>query len=205
MKKSKIKHSTKYSARYNVGLLGGSFNPAHAGHLHVARIARKRLGLKQVWWLITPRNPLKRQDDLLDYRERLGSVHKILGGSTAGRAFKVCGIEKRYGLFHSWDTVGYLRRRYRGVNFIWLMGADCWRDLPRWYRWRVLFRSLPVAIFARSGVPLRVTRNMAGVVLRDLRRDVRDSACLGGCAGGWVYLGGRKNPISSTLLRERGL
>src|SRR5579885_1064750 len=113
-----------------VGVLGGSFNPAHAGHLHVSREARRRLGLKEVWWLVNPHNPLKKKSELADYAERLDAARTL-----ASRVpfIRVLDLEQRWGTRYTVDTLKRLKRRYPRLRFIWLMGAD---NLASFHRWK---------------------------------------------------------------------
>ncbi|NWG45279.1 MAG: nicotinate-nucleotide adenylyltransferase, partial [Alphaproteobacteria bacterium] len=130
-----------------IGLLGGSFNPAHAGHLHLSEIALARLGLHAVWWLVSPRNPLKAPQDLARLEARLASARAM----ARHPRIKVTDIEARLGTRYTVDTLAVLRRRHPGVRFVWLMGADNMVGFHRWRRWRAIAAALPVAVLARPG------------------------------------------------------
>ena len=129
-----------------IGLLGGSFNPAHAGHLSISNYARKRLGLKQVWWLINPQNPLKQSNDILPYDQRVAHALKLIKNAH----IKLSHFERQNHLFHSYHTAMRLKSAYPHYQFIWLMGEDCLQELPRWYRWRDFMRLMPIAVFRRN-------------------------------------------------------
>ena len=128
-----------------VGLFGGSFNPAHEGHLHVSLEAIKRLGLDELWWLVTPQNPLKSQRGMAPYEERLAAARRI----ARHPAIRVCDCEKRFASPYSADTIERLRRRHPRHRFVWIMGADNLAEFTRWRRWQDIFEALPIAIFDR--------------------------------------------------------
>ncbi len=128
-----------------VGLFGGSFNPAHEGHLHVSLEAIKRLGLDELWWLVTPQNPLKSQRGMAPYEERLAAARRI----ARHPAIRVCDCEKRFASPYSADTIERLRRRHPRHRFVWIMGADNLAEFTRWRRWPDIFEALPIAIFDR--------------------------------------------------------
>src|SRR5258708_2887518 len=117
--------------RMRVGLLGGSFNPAHAGHRHVVELARKRLVLDQVWLLVSPGNPLKPRKGMAPLADRLRGARKICDG----RRVIATAIEATIGTRYSVDTLRLLRQRFPLVHFVWIMGADLLTQLPHWRRW----------------------------------------------------------------------
>jgi nicotinate-nucleotide adenylyltransferase len=179
-----------------VGLFGGSFNPAHAGHAHVAETARKRLALDRVIWLVTPQNPLKSEH--VSLRQRRRSARRRARGRSV-----VSDIERFLGSRYTVDTIRLLKARFPRVRFVWIMGADSLADLHRWRDWAGLMREVPVAVVARPGATL------AALVSPAARRFA--SARLPESAGrrlaltrppAWVYLTGRWNYSSSTALRQ---
>jgi nicotinate-nucleotide adenylyltransferase len=153
-----VKRSAKWlrapgpvSQGLKIGLLGGSFNPAHEGHLHVSDVALKRLGLDYVWWLVAPQNPLKPQMGMAPLYERL---------SYAADRFEqhprviVVDVEDTLGTRYTIDTITALQNRFRGVNFVWLMGTDNLASFTRWKRWRDIARRVPIAAVMRPGSTL---------------------------------------------------
>ncbi len=128
-----------------VGLFGGSFNPAHEGHLHVSLQAIKRLGLDELWWLVSPQNPLKPRRGMAPFEERLASARRL----ARHPAIRVSDCELRYQSQYSADTIARLRHHHPRHRFIWIMGADNLPDFVRWRRWQDIFQSLPIAIFDR--------------------------------------------------------
>ena len=131
-----------------VGLLGGSFNPAHRGHRRISLAALRALGLDEVWWLVSPGNPLKADaPDMAAPAARLASARRM-----ARRApIRATAIEARLGTRYTVDTLRALRRRYPRTRFVWLMGADNLAQFHRWRDWRGIARTMPIAVIARPG------------------------------------------------------
>lgn len=128
-----------------IGILGGSFNPPHAGHVHNSEVALKYLGLDAVWWLVTPGNPLKQNAGLPSVAQRVAQCRALI---THPRMV-VCDLEQDLGTFRSFDTVKLLKQKFRGAEFIWLGGSEIAREFPRWHRARELMHELPFAFIAR--------------------------------------------------------
>ena len=149
-----------------IGILGGSFNPAHGGHRRVSLAALDRLGLDQVWWLVSPQNPLKTREGMAPLAARLASAR----GATRHPRLRALALEDEFGTRYAVDTVRRLQRHFPGHRFIWLVGADNLAELHRWYRWRALARRVPFAVFARPGYEGRAATGPAMVWLRKWRR-----------------------------------
>ena len=131
-----------------IGLLGGSFNPAHRGHRHISLQAIKALGLDEVWWLVSPGNPLKEgAKDMAPFEARLASAHSVARGTR----IRVSDFEEREGSRFTVDTVRKLKRRYPEHRFIWLLGSDTLPNFHNWRDWRGLARELPIAVIRRAG------------------------------------------------------
>ena len=144
------------------GLLGGSFNPAHGGHRRISLFARDALGLDEVWWLVSPGNPLKPKEGMAPLRARLGSAH-----AQARRAPIIpTAIEASLGTRYTIDTLRALKRRYPRRRFIWLMGADNLAQFHRWKEWRSIARTMPIAVIARPGYSDAVMTSPAMTWLR---------------------------------------
>ena len=174
-----------------IGLLGGSFDPAHYGHLYVSEIARKALKLDYVWWLVSPGNPLKPAPDALAVRlKRAGHVAR-------GRHIFVTGIEARLGTRYTVDTVTALQKRFPQVHFIWLMGSDNLEQFSRWRRWQAIAGRIPIAVVRRPGTVLACLH--AGLARRQgVARSLGGPPSL-------VVLDGPRSSESSTGLRQRAL
>ena len=125
-----------------IGLLGGSFNPAHDGHLYVGDVALRRLGLDYVWWLVAPQNPLKPVADMAPLEKRLAAARALAGRDPR---LIVTDLERMLGTRYTIDTLKALARRFRGVRFVWLMGSDNLDQFHRWRRWEEIVRLVPVA------------------------------------------------------------
>ena len=134
-----------------IGLLGGSFNPAHAGHVHVSEVALKRLGLDYVWWLVSPQNPLKTSADMAPFQRRMASARDMIASRPR---LRVTDIETQLGTRYTIDTVVCLKRRFPQVHFVWLMGSDNLLSFHRWRDWKRLADMLPIAIVLRPGTIL---------------------------------------------------
>lgn len=130
------------------GLLGGSFNPAHSGHRRISLAALDALGLDEVWWLVSPGNPLKSAaPDMAPFPVRVASARVA-----ARRArIRVTGIERELGTRYTVDTLRRLVARYPHRRFVWLMGADNLAEFHRWHDWRRIARMLPIAVIGRPG------------------------------------------------------
>jgi nicotinate-nucleotide adenylyltransferase len=131
-----------------IGLLGGSFNPAHDGHLYVSETALKRLKLASVWWLVSPGNPLKDKSSLAPLAARLDSAR---GMAAHHPAIHVSALEAQLGTIYTIDTVQALQRRFPKVDFVWVMGSDNLEQFSRWRRWKELACRIPIAVIQRPG------------------------------------------------------
>ena len=181
-----------------IGLLGGSFNPAHAGHLQVARRALSQLRLDQVWLLVSPGNPLKPAVGMAPLAERLASARALADG----RRIVATDIERSLHTRYTVDTLAALRRRFPNAAFVWLMGADGLADLPRWQRWRTIANLVPFAVLPRPPYTRGALAGQAAVLLRHARRPAREAPLLAARKGpSWIFLPAPQNDISATALR----
>lgn len=184
--------------RMRVGLLGGSFNPAHQGHAHVAALARALLGLDQVWLLVSPGNPLKPSRGMAPFAQRLASARAIADG----RRVVATDIEATLGTRYTVDTLRALRRRFPLVRFVWLMGADNLTQLPRWRRWMDIARAMPIAVLPRPSYNHRALAGQAARRLRRSRIAARRAGTLADQATpAWTFLPVAQNPTSATAIR----
>ncbi|HZU62302.1 MAG TPA: nicotinate-nucleotide adenylyltransferase [Novosphingobium sp.] len=155
-----------------IGLLGGSFNPAHHGHRHISLGALRALGLDEVWWLVSPGNPLKEAAGMAPLAARFASAR-----AAAARApIRVSAIEREMGTRFTLDTLRALARRYPARQFIWLMGADNLAQFHRWRGWRQIARIMPVAVIARPGYDATALASPAMAWLRRFRRPLASMA-----------------------------
>ena len=178
-----------------IGLLGGSFDPAHVGHVHLTRQAIKRLGLDHVWWLVSPGNPLKRHAPApLD--QRIAEARALMRHPRV----RITGIEAELGTRATVDTLRALRRRYPHLRFVWLMGADSLASFHRWARWQDILQSVPIAVFARPGQRLAALTSKTATTAAKARHD-HPRALPRAAAPAWVYLDMPMRPESSSAIR----
>jgi nicotinate-nucleotide adenylyltransferase len=181
-----------------VGLLGGSFNPAHEGHLHVASLARKRLRLDQVWLLVSPGNPLKPEHGMAPLGSRLRSAATIADG----RRVVATAIEALLGTRFTADTLRLLRRRFPRTRFVWVMGADILAQLPRWRRWREIARHIAFAVLPRPGYNFPALAGPAAHFLRHARRPARMAGVLARLTPpAWLFLPAPQHAASASAIR----
>lgn len=183
-----------------VGLYGGSFNPAHDGHAHVAETARRRLGLDRVVWLVSPQNPLKGRGETAGLEERIAGARAL----TQGIGNIVVGAESKLGSTYTVDTIRSLKARFPGVKFVWIMGADSLASFHQWRGWTQIMQEVPVAVVSRPWISLKSRFSPAARRFARFRRPSHAAVTLPGSpVPAWVFLFGRFNFQSSTALRER--
>jgi len=183
-----------------IGLLGGSFNPAHQAHRHITLAALKRLQLDQVWWLVTPGNPLKEQTGP-SIEERAASAAEIAHHPR----IKVTDFERAHRSAYTADTLRYLTQRYPETRFVWLMGADNLAGVHRWRDWQSIFETVPVAVFDRPGFRLKARAGKAAQVFGRDFVDPSDAAGLVRMAPpAWTFISLPLSSLSSTEIRENG-
>ncbi|HRW16973.1 MAG: nicotinate-nucleotide adenylyltransferase [Rhodobacteraceae bacterium] len=183
-----------------IGLLGGSFDPPHAGHVHVTRWALRAFRLDRVWWLVSPGNPLKPAAPA-EMSRRLAAAREIVTHPRVA----VTDIEARLGTRYTAETLAALGMRYRGVHFVWLMGADNLAGFHRWDRWDQIMARVPVGVLARPGEQLRAGLSPAArrygrwrlPAAQAGRLALADPPC-------WTLLTGRMLDLSSSELRALG-
>jgi nicotinate-nucleotide adenylyltransferase len=183
-----------------VGLLGGSFNPAHEGHAHVAETALARLGLDRVIWLVSPQNPLKSDAETAPLAVRMASARRM----ARGRSMIVSDAETRAQAQYTLDILRILKRRHPGVKFVWLMGADNLSTLHRWRGWVQIMHETPVVVVSRPWAGLKSRFSPAARRFARWRWPSNRSRGLPYAkAPAWSYLRGPLHFNSSTALRER--
>lgn len=180
-----------------IGLFGGSFNPAHGGHRHVAMSGLRELALDQVWWMVSPQNPLKPEQPPADVRA------KTIDALNLPRAMKVSFIEQELGTQYTVDLLRMLRQRHPNTQFVYLLGSDNLLQFPQWRQWRDILALVPVAVIARPGENIRsrlgqVARQYAHARLPEHQAHrLKDQT-----APCWTYLTLPMNPLSSTAIRR---
>lgn len=181
--------------RRRIGLLGGSFNPAHDGHRHVAERVRRALRLHEVWLMVSPGNPLKSRAGMAPLAQRLASARRIADG----RRIVATDIEAALGTRYSVATLAALRRRFPRVRFVFVIGADNFVQLPRWQNWMRLAARTKIAVLPRPGWTRRALAGHAAQRLVRHRR--RPAALLEAGPPGWAFVPAAEHPASATAIR----
>lgn len=188
------------AAGQRIGLYGGSFNPAHAGHFHVSRTALRRLGLDRVWWLVSPGNPLKDPGLLAPLDARITAARRI---ATDPR-IDVTAFEAAIGSRYTVDLLRWLRRRRPDLRFVWIMGADSLGSFHRWRHFEAIAALMPIAVIDRPGHTLTALSAPAARRLAAARLPEFEASTLPArTPPAWVFLHGPRSDLSSTALRAR--
>ena len=183
-----------------VGLFGGSFNPPHEGHKLVAEIAIRRLGLDQLWWMVTPGNPLKSRRILAPLSERIALSEAM----SDDPKIRVTAFEKSLGLNYTAQVLARVKARNPGVRFIWIMGADNLRDFHHWQNWKRIAQTFPIAVIDRPGATLAFLSSVMAKTFDHARIDEHDSLSLGRLAApAWTFIHGPRSLLSSTAIRRQ--
>jgi nicotinate-nucleotide adenylyltransferase len=181
-------------------LLGGSFNPAHRGHRHISLLALRLLALDEIWWLVSPQNPLKSSLGMAPLAARLDAARL----AAHHPRIKITDIEARLGSNFTAHTLTALRTRFPCTRFVWLMGADNLRQIPHWESWTRIFALAPIAVFARPAYSLGALGGLAAQ--RYARRRIAPSRArhlAEMTPPAWVFFATRLDPLSATAIRER--
>lgn len=182
-----------------VGLFGGSFNPPHAGHALVAEIALRRLALDQLWWMVTPGNPLKSGRELSPLADRL----RLSQAVAKNPRIKVTAFEAAHRVRYTADTLALVKARNPGVDFVWIMGADNLRDFHRWQRWRRIATTFPIAVIDRPGATLSFLSSVMAKTFDHARVDEADAPLLARMTPpAWTFIHGPRSSLSSSAIRE---
>lgn len=183
-----------------IGVMGGTFNPPHAGHAIVAETAVKRLGLDQLWWVVTPGNPLKANSALPDQDTRVAMCRRL----ARGPKMRVTSFETELATPYTAATLAFLTRRYPQTRFVWVMGADNLATFERWQHWRQIMRTMPIAVVDRPGWRLKALAGVAASAFARGRIPEQSARQLTDCKPpAWVFLTTRLSGLSSTQLRQK--
>ncbi len=182
-----------------IGLLGGSFNPAHDGHLHISNLALDCLRLDYVWWLVSPQNPLKSEHGMASLAERLAAARGFAGDARV----IVTDIERALGSNYTAEVIRGLGRMLPSTRFVWLMGADNLCRFHRWRNWTRIFRMLPIAIFDRPTYSLRAQVSVAAKRFAPYRLAERQARSLAGSRPpAWIFFRAARHAASATAIRD---
>jgi len=194
------RHNLPFAQRgQRIGLLGGSFDPAHTGHAHITREALRRFGLDAVWWLVTPGNPLKAHGPA-PLAQRMAQARQVMRHPRV----KICDIERHLQARFTADTLRHMQRLYPGVHFLWLMGADNLAQLHRWQNWQDIVQRVPLGVLARPGQQISGQVSKAAQVYSHARLSGNAAKLLARRgAPGWCFVNVPMRDISSSDLRAK--
>ena len=198
MKQPHLRNGTAF-AGLKIGLLGGSFNPAHEGHRAISLHALKHLGLDQVWWLVSPQNPLKSTNGMATLDKRVAQAQH----TAAHPRLIVTTIESELGTHYTIDTLRYLKQKFPHTRFVWLMGADNLQQIPRWKDWQDIFNLVSVAVFRRPSYP--AGRTLGKVAIRFGRawhKPATGKSLTQARLPAWIILDNKLNYTSATKIRK---
>lgn len=183
-----------------IGLFGGTFNPPHAGHRQASLLALRRLGLDQLWWMVTPGNPLKKNGGLPGMPERMRAAAEI----AAHPRIAISGAEAIFRTRYTADLIQILKQREPATRFVWIMGSDSLTDFHRWEDWRRLASSVPIAVVNRPRSLVAPLTARAAQALGRYRVDLEDATMLADREPpAWLFLYGPRIAASSTAIRSR--
>ncbi|OCX66459.1 nicotinic acid mononucleotide adenylyltransferase [Thioclava sp. SK-1] len=183
-----------------IGLLGGSFDPAHEGHAHITREALRRFNLDRVWWLLTPGNPLKTHGPA-PMDQRLQMAQDIMPDPRVS----ITDLERHLGTRYTAQTLARLRALYPAVRFVWLMGADNLVQIHRWDDWKQIFGQVPIGILARPGSRMRARRSVAAQIFGRARMPAAEARLLAQSnAPAWCFVDMPMSDLSSSAIRAGG-
>jgi nicotinate-nucleotide adenylyltransferase len=183
-----------------IGIFGGSFDPAHEGHRQVSLVGLRTLALDQVWWLVSPQNPLKANAPSEDLARRVDAARLVANDPR----IRVTGIEATLGTTYTAETLGKLLPRLRGVSLVWMMGADNLSQFHRWKDWQAIALGVPIAVFNRPGLALKALAGPAARTLAPFRVQEQAASSLATLPPpAWTFLSRPYIPLSSTELRAR--
>ena len=182
-----------------IGLLGGSFDPPHKGHMYISLEAKKLLQLDEVWWLVTPQNPLKISKPAT-YEERVKNCKKI----SKKKPIIIKEIEKKIDSKYTYETLDYLLNAYTNIKFFWLMGADNLINFHKWQKWRQIFREISVVVFKRHGYNIKALKSIAYKSFSNYKIiSVSHNENQFIKLPSWVWINNKEIRISSTEIRQQ--
>ena len=183
----------------NIGLLGGSFDPPHKGHLYISIEAKKIFKFNEVWWLVTPQNPLKISKPAT-YKERVKNCKDI----TKGQPIKIVEIEKKINSKYSFQTINYLQNHYKHIKFFWLMGADNLINFHNWQHYKKIFNDISIVVFKRHGYNNKALKSITYKTFSQYKIKSnyynKENFYL---LPSWQWIDNREIKISSTQIRKQ--
>ncbi len=197
---SQNKNAMPIAKGQRIGLLGGSFNPAHDGHLHISNLALKHLNLDCIWWMVSPQNPLKSVDGMASLDQRMEKACEVAVNSN----IIITDIERELGTQYTSNTLPLIQKMFPESHFVWLMGADNLTQIEKWHQWETIFKTLPVAIFARPAYFIDA-ENVKLIEQFSLFQalEAEASTLVDMKPPAWIFLKTPLNPESATEIRSR--
>jgi nicotinate-nucleotide adenylyltransferase len=181
-----------------IGILGGSFNPAHEGHLHISRLAIKRLRLDALWWMVSPQNPLKPKAGMASLAKRMAAASDM----ARDPRIHVTDIETQLNTRYTIHSLRALKAAFPRAHFVWIMGADNLEQFPGWRDWATIFHTVPIAVFDRATYSFKALASKAAHRFGQHRIAARNAAALPSLAApAWVYFHTPRHPASATEIR----
>ena len=197
--KNNIPKCFSYIRKRKVGILGGSFNPAHSGHIHISNTARTRLGIDEVWWLVAPQNRLKSSADMENFDKRLSYARLLTNGISY---IKVLDIEEKNKLYASYMTINFLNNKSQKVKFIWLMGSDILDNFNNWLYPDSIAKKMYVAVISRPNFSISFLNTPQKTRLGKRLKNSKNKTIFLRKKPVWVFLKNRLLSISSSEIRK---
>ncbi len=183
-----------------VGLLGGSFNPAHDGHRHISLTALRSLGLDEIWWLVSPQNPLKSPAEMAPLERRMAVAEQV----SHHPRIRVTALESHLGTRFTADTLSKVRHLFPATRFVWLMGADNLVQIPQWRDWQKIFATMPIAVLDRGAYSLPALAGKAARRFASSRWTGTTTRLVDCSPPAWFFIRCRRHAASATALRAQG-
>ena len=187
-----------FNRKIRVGILGGSFNPAHEGHIHISLIAKKRLNLDEVWWLVSPQNRLKIESIISTYKKRLYFAREL---TSHHRAIRVLDLEYINKIFTSNKTVNFLKNKTQNTRFVWLIGSDVLLNFHKWIKPKEISKNFPVAVIERPSYSYKVINILGASILGKRHKNIKFKL-LNYSKPSWSFLRGKLNNTSSSKIKK---
>jgi nicotinate-nucleotide adenylyltransferase len=181
-----------------IGLLGGSFNPAHEGHVYISQKALQLLGLDEVWWLVSPQNPLKQAEGMLPFAERFAKAKEL---AACCREILLSAFESQHKTTYTYDTLLAIKAAYPDHKFVWLMGADNLLQFAKWHKWHEIMQLVPVAVFNRGGIEIQKALSCQAATEFASYKIANPQLLALQASPAWVFLDIAPSHLSSTQLR----
>ena len=187
-----------FNRKIKVGILGGSFNPAHHGHIHISSIALKKLKLDEIWWLVSPQNRLKNIDIRSTFETRINFSQQL---TSKNKKIKVLDLEKKYKIFSTYKSLRLFKKKSRNTKFVWLMGSDNLIYFHNWLKAKEISKIFPVAVIERPSYSYNVINSLGANILGKRLVSINKNF-FNPKNRSWIFIRDKLNNISSTKIRN---